>query len=373
MSSLSSAFAFLPNRLQIERALLPAASLLRRKLFRQQEPPLESLAERSWEIAPAATWRTRPAYYLPNQLERVTGWVYMEDPRQEMLGGLPARQWPTRAFLVRDAWMVDGAIYKGNARTFLSRRTERLPHTRVEVELDRAALSGTYDGLTFFGLWLTDDCTLYPLAEAEGVPITTDLRPSPHMRDYEAWLGLRPERVHAARLREVVVFQDLHHNLDKGRRFQAMRERLLARFDARPHPGVFILRRTSGKRRILHNEVELAEQLRERRGFRIVDVTRDDLATILAACAGARVVAGVEGSHLMHGVVLLARGASVLTLQPPDRFCSVLKRTLDRDGQHFGFVVGHTAGDGFCIDEQDVERTLDLLPTPGVDDRSGGR
>jgi hypothetical protein len=267
--------------------------------------------------------------------------------------------------LFDDAWLIDGTLYKGSVRSYLSRRSRRIPQCWVESTVDRAALCGTYDGLGFFGLWLTDDCTLVPLAEREGVPVTTHQPPSSHMQAYEAQIGLRPERVRAAYFRELVVFDDLDHNLDKGRRFEVMRGKLLANVKAERHPGVFILRRDSGKRRVMHNEIEVAEHLRKRRGFRVVDVTKDDLPAIVGASAGAEVVVGVEGSHLMHGLLLLERGRSLLALQPPHRFCSVLKRTMDRDGQHFGFVVCHADNSdnaGFRADLDEVERTLDLLP-----------
>jgi hypothetical protein len=112
----------------------------------------------------------------------------------------------------------------------------------------------------------------------------------------------------------------------------------------------------------MHNELETAEYLRTKRGFRVVDATKDDLRTILASCAGAQVVAGIEGSQLMHGIMVLPPGGSVLALQPPDRFCPVIKRTTDPDNQNYGFVVGHAAAGGFTADLDEVERTLDLFP-----------
>ncbi|MNJ64657.1 hypothetical protein D3C77_606240 [compost metagenome] len=71
---------------------------------------------------------------------------------------------------------------------------------------------------------------------------------------------------------------------------------------------------------------------------------------------------GVEGSQLVHGVNVLQAGGSLLVLQPPNRFVSYYKFLTDRDNQHFGFVVGTPEGDGFTIDIEEVERTLDLLP-----------
>lgn len=125
------------------------------------------------------------------------------------------------------------------------------------------------------------------------------------------------------------------------------------------HPGVFILHgQTSGAK----NEMEIAHHLRERRGFRILDVTQADVPTIVSICAGARVVIGVEGSQQIHGILLLQAWASVLVLQPPNRFCSIYKDLTDRDHQHFGFVVGLPDGEDFYIDPYEVECTLDLMP-----------
>jgi hypothetical protein len=339
--------------------------MIARKLLLRPERTLQTVASKRWQVAPGFTFPRLPATFLPGQLERVTGWTYMDDPRQEMRAGVDLPQKPTFAFLIEDAWLLDGTVYKGSVRSYLSARSGRFPTLFATRTYDRAALCGTYDGLGFFGLWLTDDCTLAPLAENEGVPVTTHQAPSPHQQAYERCFGSQPERVRSAHFRELVVFDDLDHNADKGRRFQALRDKLLGTAKVERHPGVFILRRASGKHRVMNNEMEIANHLRRSRGFRVVDVTTDDLATILAACAGAAVVAGVEGSHLMHGLMTLDRGASLLTLQPPHRFCTVLKRTMDRDGQHFAFVVCQKDQNGFCADLDEVERTLDLLPSTG--------
>jgi capsular polysaccharide biosynthesis protein len=125
---------------------------------------------------------------------------------------------------------------------------------------------------------------------------------------------------------------------------------------------VFILRGGTGEKRLLRNEIELAEHLRDKRGFRILDPEKTDVPTIIASCAGAQTVVGVEGSQLIHGILTLQRGGSLLTLQPPNRFVKVYKDLTDRDGQNFGFVVGHAEGKSFRIDPVEVERTLDLFP-----------
>jgi hypothetical protein len=267
-----------------------------------------------------------------------------------MTGGIVTVQPPTRGFEVRDAMLVDGSLYKPgkrldlHSRRHLPRIDRYLPRMRVEYEIDSSAIYNTYDGIEFFALWLTDDCQNYLLAKEYGVIVGPNRNVTTHIPQYEAWLGMSTLRVNSAFLRKTILFDDdWGNNASKLERFTLVREKLLANVKVEPHPGVFILRRASGQARIMFNEIELAEHLRERRGFRILDVTRDDVPTIVAGCAGARIVIGV-------------------TLQPPDRFSGVLKRTTDMAGMDFAFVVGQAEPGGFRVDPVEVERTLDLLP-----------
>jgi len=330
---------------------------------------LEGIAQKSWEISPSSIAISRPAYFLPGQLERVTGMAYTDNPRRDMQGGIATLYPPTRGFLVKDATLVDGSLYKAGkrldlySRARIPKRDRYIPRMRVEYELDCGAIYSSYDGNEFFGLWLTDDCPNYLLARDWGIPITSNQPASAHTLEYEKWLGMKPLRANCAFLHKVVLFDDdWGNNSSKQARFRMMKEKLLANVNVEQHPGAFILRRDSGTPRIMHNEIEMAEYLRERRGFRILDVTRDDVSTIVANCAGARIIAGVEGSHLIHGLLAMQSRGAVLALQPPNRFCGVIKRTTDLENLRFGFVVGKADGNGFRVDPVEVERTLDLFP-----------
>lgn len=350
--------------------------LLKERLARKPLATLQRVAVKSWEIAPGEVAIAPPAFYLPGQLERVTGWAGdlfypFEHPRRTMEGVGRVEHGPTRGYLLKNAWLIDGTLYSGDYKSWLSPRTSWLPKIRVETEIQRGALYCTAGGNKWFGSWLMDDCITYPLACEEGVPVTTAVSDKLvsaskhgilHAPGYEAWLGMKPVRLRNAFFRELVVFDDLSQNRHKHLRFRAMGEKLLSHVNASAHPGVFILRGNKGELRLLRNEMQLAERLRDRRGFRIIDPAKSDVATIVAACAGARVVVGIEGSHLIHGVNVLQPGGSLLVLQPPNRFLCFFKYLTDRDQQNFGFVVGTQEDDGFSVDGDEVERTLDLFP-----------
>ncbi len=350
------------NRGHARWSLAAIQHMLRTHLANWPSRKLESAAVKTWQIARSESTISPPAYFLPNQLERVTGWAFStEHPRYAMAGGSIVHG-ATRGFLLKDVWLIDGALYKDDAYSWLLPRSSPLPQIRVEYEVDHGALFCTSMGNRYFGQWLMDDCVTYPMASNEGVPVTTSQALNIHTRGYEDWLGMKPLRLHNTFFRELVIFDDIGQNHHKHKRFRAMSDQLLTHVEANTHAGVFILRGKTGELRQLHNEIELAEHLRDKRGFRILDPAKTDVPTIVATCAGARAVVGVEGSGLMHGIVVLPQGRSLITLQPPNRFVKVYKDLTDRDHQHFGFVVGISEGKGFRIDPLEVERTLDLLP-----------
>ena len=61
------------------------------RLTRKPSLTLQSQAVKTWEIAPGDISNAPPAFFLPNQLERVTGWAGelfypYEHPRRTMEG-----------------------------------------------------------------------------------------------------------------------------------------------------------------------------------------------------------------------------------------------------------------------------------------------
>jgi len=345
--------------------LTPILQTLHGAVFRNA-PALDQLASRSWEIAPEEVRSAPPAFCLPGQFDRVTQLSpfssTMAEERRALLGQAACRHGATRALLFEDVLLADGVLYKSDARMHLHKRTRRVPALQAEREDRPSALYCSSPGNQYFGNWLIDDCPTYPLAQQHGLPITSNsIVPSPQMLAYESLLGMAPRRCDSTWFDQLVVFQDVGQNSDKHRRFKSLGERLLRGRSVRPHPGVFILRGRAGERRVLTNELQIAERLQRDRGFRVLDPLRCSVAEIIDVCAGAQAVVGVEGSQLVHGLVLLPAGGSLLTLQPPNRYCSLFKNLTDRDAQKFGIVVGRQSGEDFEIDADEVERTLDLM------------
>jgi len=339
----------------------PVAGLLTR--LARRRPSFASAAVERWEIAPAERLLRRPATLLSGQLERIRNTEFAS-PQEvvTVFRGLEDPSVPaTRAMRFRDVDLHDGVLYAGGAEFHLRPRSAFRPiFRRPEGEIS-GAIYDSWPGNRWFGNWIMDDCLTYMLAAAEGTPLTTALQGTGHMSRYEALLGMKPLRVSSTRIRELVMFEDQGNNSNKAARAEDMRNRLLQGRPVKPVTGVFLLRGTQGAKRLLSNEMEIAERLEAEYGFHVLDPMQTDMDAIIEACAGAEIVVGVEGSQLVHGLAVMPRGAALLTLQPPDRVTVVLKLMTDRRDQRFAAVIGEGGTDDFRIAWEEVRRTLDLL------------
>lgn len=341
----------------------PLLAMLRRRLG-LRPPDLAVRAVESWDIAPGALVEVPPALALPGMAERIRATEFATLPEVlRAFAGSPA-EWhgPTRGFRLRDVTLHDGRLAARGAEHHLRRRRGLPFHGRLP-ELGAAAIYETWVANRWFGNWLTDSCLTHGLAAASGLPplATADAKP-PHGPEYEALLGMAPRRAEAGHFDELVLFDDLPDNPAKRLRAAALRARLWSQVP-KPAPclGVMLLRGSSGDRRVLQNEMALAETLATR-GFLVLDPMRETAARLAQVLAGAAVAVGVEGSQMTHALLALPPGATLVTIQPPDRTCASLKTLGERFGLRFGYVVAEGRAGSYRIDPQEVCRTLDLLP-----------
>ncbi len=340
----------------------PGFSLVSR-LVAGKAPDPETLAREWWQIAPGESRYVPPAIALPGQMERISGTEFggMAAVIRHLRGGFDAREVPTRGFALRDADLVDGMLYAGRARRALRPGAKPRAFRSVPAERTSGVLYESWIGNRWFGNWLTDDCLACALAERYGLPVATAPEVRGHAAEYERLLGHRPRRFERCHFDELILLDDHANNADRRGRSTRLNARLRLGLAAEASPGVFLLRGTAGDRRLLVNEREIADRLRDEHGFTVLDPLAVDVPRIIAACAGARVIAGVEGSQLTHALVVMAPDSTLLTLQPPDRVTSVLKITTDRQGQGFAFVVGRGERDRFHVEWPEVVATLRLI------------
>ena len=87
--------------------------MARKRLAHKAEINLKNLAVKSWDISPGEVMHSPPAFFLPGQMARVTGWEAKrfypyEHPSSTMEGLGDVVQGATRGYLLKDVWLIDG-------------------------------------------------------------------------------------------------------------------------------------------------------------------------------------------------------------------------------------------------------------------------
>ena len=343
-------------------SLHPFAHRLHRLLGRASHE-VDAAAVESWEIAPGDVRAVSPVIVLPGQIDRITRTEFETlEHLTRVIDGDPAERFaPTTAYRLRDVALVDGTLYSGHVALHLRPRQKGLRVAKLAREAGTCCLYETWLGNRYFGNWLLNDCLSYRLTDGVGDAVTTMQEGGDHISSYETLLGITPRRIGDTHFETVILFDDYANNSNRLARAQDMRRRLLQGRSPQTNPGVFLLRRQTGDQRCLQNEQEIAEHLEARFGFRAMYPPDHSVAELADACGGASIIAGVEGSQLVHGIAAMAPGGTLLTLQPPDRATTSAKLLTDRMQQRFAMIVGYGDTRSYRIDLDDVSRTMDVI------------
>ncbi|XJJ70994.1 glycosyltransferase family 61 protein [Novosphingobium sp. BL-8A] len=344
--------------------------LLFDRLLGTTRPDIAKASFERWQVAPRSCTEVLPAKALPGQIERISGTRSgtVKEVARYLKGGFDVIEAATMGYCIRDVLLHDGMLHARGGLRRLRPGSRFTPLTLAPRETGRIALYESWLGNRCFAGWLGGDCLTYRLAEEAGAPFTTG-QSGPHVAEYESALRITPASAAAIHCDELVLFDDAPHNEHKRARADDMRRRLVRRPVER-HRGVFLLSYGAAENWVgssaersaeLANELAVAEYLAARHGFRVLAPSRAGIAEIARACGGAEIVAGVDGNHLVHGLVMMPPDARALVIQPQTRAGSALKRLTDRQGQNYALVVARGTNDGFAADIDEIARTLDLV------------
>ena len=340
--------------------ITPAKQKILRAITRSQRT-FREMSTKRWTICPAERQITPPAIYLEGDLERIT--AVMEDTsyEQEMMRirGGNVEHAPTVAYELTGCEILDGSLYKNALRVPLTKQPAGWVTGGVDEKIRQASLASTYYGSFYFGHWITDDLTLQIAAEEIGSPIIVARNKYGHEDGYCELLGVHRKLVQRVRLERLVMFDDFGQNSYKRRRYGDLRSRLSC---MKPRPGskIYIRRGTQGANRALTNSAEV-ENCLIGQGFEVIEPESLSPRKIVEAVSGASLVVGVEGSHMIHSLLTMARDGALCILQPPFRFNNVLKNYTDCIGMHYGFVLGRAEEGGFAIEIDRLQRLLERL------------
>ncbi len=302
-----------------------------------------------------------PAIYLESDLSLVTAtgaYGTLDDAFRDLL----QIDWvhrATRAYLLKNASLVDGRVYCGRWKGHWMPGSLRDLFGAVEV-LDSGSLACTWMGNLYFGHWLVDDVPLHLAAEAAGHPLITERTPYTQQPDYRRMLGLAVRSVRRAQIGELVILDDVGQNHFRAERYHRLRARVSAHVGPGAAKPVFLVRGSTGHNRALLNEAEIADYL-SAQGFLIASPEHTPLPKLMQILGGAPLVVGVEGSHMTHALYGMAEGGTLCTIQPPNRFVNVVRGFANCIGLRYATVVGALAPGGFVMDVQKLRRILERI------------
>ena len=347
--------------MHVQSALAPLFSRLRPRLGLPNG--YTQTASRSWQLAPETQSIVPPAIFDSSELARVTGGSPDRSKDDELapIHGGPRRHAPTIAYEFRDAVLSRGHLFTN--KTCYPVSAYRLPVVArgIEAEYDEAVLVSSKYGIKYFGHWMRDDLSRTLAARDIGHPVSVLASPTTSQQEYLDLLELNTDVVENAYFKRIVVLEDYGHNDFKLARFDRLRASAARLAPPATSKGVMILRGRVGERRLLENELEVAEAVAAR-GFQVLDASSSSARQMMAACRDAPIVLGVEGSQLSNGLLWMSSHGAALVLQPPQRFVSVLKEYCDSMGIAYAFVVGRANDDGgFRIDLGALMRMIDRL------------
>lgn len=324
------------------------------------------LAVESWEICPEEEAIGRPALYPPGAIERIAGlspWRDWEGERS-LIDGKPGRHDATRAHVIKDAVLAGAYLYCGRGTLRIGHGQQRLldPDLPRRRKITEAHLTSSWTGADFFGNFVLDTFPLEMIPPQGALRLGARSKRYAHAEGYRTLLDLpAPECPDHAQVGRLTLYSDYAQNSFKEARYRALRTRLRQYLGTPRAPiGVFLRRGSDGERRQLVNEAALIDVL-TMHGFDILDLDRMDSAEIARRSLDARIVIGVEGSHLSHAIYTIADTGAFLVIQPPERFALPYKEFADRMGMNFGFVVALPAEGGFAVDLDDILMMLDRL------------
>lgn len=343
-------------------------AFLKRQCWRffSKNQSYSDLCEKQWTICPAETTTTPTAIYREGELDKISAVEAQTNYDLEfkrIQGGISEHA-ATIAYQLKNAQINNGFLYKKSMKHPLTMDKESLFKSDKVETFSEAALSSTFFGNRYFGHWVTDDITLTLSSQELAQTVRAKQKYTNHQLEYCKIFDVDSTPVSNAKFERLIITQDFGQNSYKRERYEYMRSKLKEHcsLDTKSEKasGVMLLRGNSGVRRPLVNEKEIADFLKKQ-GFTIIDPESTSAFEIAALTSQANIIIGVEGSHLVHGLLTMKENGVLLTLQPPFRFNNIFKGYTDCLDLRYSFIVGETVENGFKIDIEDIVQTLDLL------------
>jgi len=334
-----------------------------RKLMGQLKPSsIESICDKSWQVAPGGKDKFPLALFLSKHLSMKLKTVPGISLEYEVsrVKGMAVDNAPTKAYQLNEAKLLSGFVYKNEFRSKLSNNKESVFNSfGILKEENEGLLVSTWASNTYFGHWIHDECIRVIAAQDMGVSsYCTDQRPYSHQSGYEKIFNLSSLPVKRAIFKKLIILSDATLNNYRQKRLLQLRNLVFSSVVSNKNNYIYIKRGTSGASgRSLVNENLLIEQLTQF-GFVIIEPEKLSAYEVMQECLNAKIIMGIEGSSLVHGFLGMHSEGTLVALVPEYQFNNPFQNYCSSIGLRYGFLVGKEVRGGFNIDLDDMSDLL---------------
>jgi hypothetical protein len=327
------------------------------------------MASDSWELAPAEIRNNPKPLCIAGQLDKARnldhGWRVKN---LQYLFSPTLTHKATTAHLLKNVDLVGPSLFSGRMHHRLSEERPTILDREPIERVVSGVLASGFSGNVWFAHFIADTCPMCLMAgdvaadrqaEVVSVPLITDMLGQ--RKRYLELLETVPRILSRAHFDEIVILDSLGLNAYHRAKMEDFRRRIREKIS--PLPGsrkVYLRRGTHGYNRNPTNEAEIESVLTDY-GFRFIEPEHMTLDALVATMLGAQLVVGIEGSQMGHMLPAAADGATLISLEPPDRFDTPFKLWTESIGMRWGFLIGHPSENSYRIDQDELRRTLDLV------------
>lgn len=331
----------------------------------RRHPPFHDDAAETVELCEQGVQELEPAIFLPGEVERIRKpdeFSSME-LQHERITARTLRTLPTLSYRLKDVFLHDGALLTSRNALALRRQSRRPLIGPIDFEADEAMLVSNHVIEHFFGHWLRDGLALEQLAQDQRIQAVAPRRPAwlhePGYRQRLPWPA--PIMTSAARFKSLWLIDDRGLSAHRADRMRRLKMQIAANAAPAQSRRIFMRRGSAGSARALVNEQAVIDHLTTQ-GFTILSPEACQPAEICTALANAEIVVSVEGSALNHANLAMPSNATLLVIQPPNRFNAYARTVCGLFGQRYAFVVGEPVGEiSFSLEPERLQRTIDLV------------
>jgi len=336
-----------------------------RKLLGSQKPvTLDSICDKSWEIAPGGRGDFPSAIFLPKHLsmnlKAVPGVTLNYELKR--VNERQVEHSPTVAYQINEAKVLNGLLYKNKFRLRLNNKKESILNSFGYIQKEaEGILVSSWSSNTYFGHWIHDECPRVLISQDIGVPAYSTYRNLySHQLGYENIFNINFHSVKRAIFKKMIFLSDA--TLNDYRQKKLLQLRALAQKSIPENNNYIYIKRGNGgvKGRDLVNQKKIIVKLISY-GFTIINPEKLSANQILKKCLNAKVIMGVEGSSLAHGFLGVNSTGMIIALVPEYRFTNPFNDYCSSIGLRYGFLVGKTVEGGFDVDLDDMDELLSLV------------